>query len=71
MNKIKTKVISSEVGKFEVDSIAVKVDGAIISICFEKDCNITQYDGKDIYLINNDGVYTVEPYVDQVSTTKK
>lgn len=71
MNKIKTKVISSDIGRFDVDSITVSLDENITSICFDKSENISQYNEKDIYLVNNDGVYTVELYVEEKQIAKK
>lgn len=71
MSKIKTKVISSDIGNFEVDSITVNLDNNITSICFDKNENITQYDGHNIYLINNDGIYTVELCIEEKQVTKK
>jgi hypothetical protein len=71
MAKIKTKVVSSEIGKFDVDSIAIDIDGEITSICFDKSDNVTKYDGKDIYIINDNGVFSIEPYTEEKQISKK
>ena len=62
MGKIKTKVIASEIGKYNVDSITVKLNGKITSICFDKSHNVTRHNGNYVFLINKDGIYSVEPY---------
>lgn len=67
MEKNKVKVISGEVGKFDVDSITVELNSNITSICFDKKDDVTKYVGRYIYLINDNGTYTVEP----VESTKK
>lgn len=71
MDKIKAKVISSEIGKFDVDSITIKLEDKITSICFDKSKNIAQFDGRDIYLINNNGVYNIELFVEEKQVIKK
>lgn len=71
MDKFMAKVISIEIGKFDVDSIIINLDGVKTSICFNKTDNIAQYDGKDIFLTNDNGVFSIEPHVENKTTSKK
>jgi hypothetical protein len=52
MGRTKVKVISVDIGNFDVDSFTVVLDGIITHICFDKKSNINQYLGKEIYLVN-------------------
>jgi len=60
VEKIKTKVINTTIGRYEYDSITVELDGVKTEICFTKDSDVNKYVGKDIELTkNNDGSYTI------------
>ena len=61
MEKLKVKVININIGNFDYDSISVELDGIITEICFEKKDKVSQYDGKEIYLSKNKGVYVITP----------
>ena len=60
MEKIKSKVIDTTIGRYEYDSITVELEGIVTEICFTKDAEVNKYAGKDIELTKkNDGSYTV------------
>lgn len=72
MDKLKVKVISTTIGRFDVDSIQVKIDDNLIEICLDKSVNVTQYSGKEILLSMKNDKYEVEAYVeDKPRATKK
>lgn len=72
MDKLKVKVISTTIGRFDVDSIQVKIDDDLIDICLDKSVNATQYSGKEILLSMKNDKYEVEAYVeDKPRATKK
>lgn len=64
MEKLKVKVMSTTIGRFDVDSMQIKIDDELIDICFEKSVNIAQYNGKEIVLLRKNNKYEVEPSVD-------
>lgn len=57
---MKTKVLNVISGEFTVDSIIVELDNKTVEICFEKADNVTQYNGKEIELIEKNGIYTIK-----------
>ena len=61
MEKTKVKVIGTAIGKYDCDSITVELDKVKIEICFDKKDKVSQYDGKEIYLSQNKGIYTITP----------
>ena len=61
MDKTKVKVISTTIGRYDYDSITVKLDNAITEICFNKTENVTQYQGKEIYLSQENGKFIISP----------
>ena len=63
---MKVKVEKVTVGIYEYDSILVKIDDKDTEIAFNKEDKISQYEGKEIELINDKGVYKIKP----VSTKK-
>ena len=63
---MKVKVEKVTVGIYDCDSIHVKIDGKDTEIVFKKVDKISQYEGKEIELINDKGVYKIKP----VSTKK-
>lgn len=64
MEKTKVKVLDVIIGKFNYDSIIVKIDGVETEICFNKEVNVSEYNGKDAYLIKENDQYKITPFVD-------
>ena len=60
---MKVKVEKVIVGIYDYDSILVKIDGADVEIVFNKEDKISQYEGKEVELVNNKGVYKIKPVV--------
>lgn len=71
MQTIKTKVQEINIGKYDVDSIVVNVDNQIIEICFNKNENIAGYLGKEIVLIEKQGLYSIEKKNESFNKNKK
>jgi hypothetical protein len=57
----KVKVLSTNVGIYDCDSITVMLDKCKTEICFDKKDNVTQYDGKEVFLSKKDGIYVISP----------
>ena len=66
---MKVKVEKVVVGVYEYDSILVKIDGKDTEIVFKKEDKVSQYEGKEVELINEKGIYIIKPVT--TSTTKK
>lgn len=60
---MKVKVEKVVVGVYEYDSIFVKIDGKDKEIVFKKEDKVSQYEGKEIELVNDKGIYRVKPVV--------
>lgn len=60
---MKVKVSKVVVGIYEYDSIFVKIDGKDVEIVFKKEDSVSQYDGKEIELIDDKGFYKIKPVV--------
>ena len=60
---MKVKVEKVVVGVYEYDSIFVKIDGKNTEIVFKKEDKVSQYEGKEIELVNDKGVYKIKPSV--------
>ena len=58
---MKVKVEKVVVGVYEYDSIFVKIDGEDKEIVFKKEDKVSQYEGKEIELVNDKGVYKIKP----------
>ena len=58
---MKVKVEKAVVGIYDYDSILVKIDGGDTEIAFRKEDNVSQYEGKEIELVNDKGVYKIKP----------
>ena len=58
---MKVKVEKVVVGVYEYDSIFVKIDGKDKEIVFKKEDKVSQYEGKEIELVNDKGVYKIKP----------
>jgi hypothetical protein len=57
----KVKVLSTNIGIYDCDSVTVMLENNKTEICFDKKDNITQYDGKEVYLSKKDGIYVISP----------
>ena len=64
---MKVKVEKVVVGVYEYDSILVNIDNKDLEIVFKKEDNVSQYEGKEVELINDKGFYIIKP----VQFTKK
>ena len=60
---MKVKVEKVAVGVYEYDSIFVKIDNKFTEIVFKKEDRVSQYEGKEIELLNDKGVYKIKPIV--------
>lgn len=58
---MKVKVEKVVVGIYEYDSIFVKIDNKLTEIVFRKEDKVSQYEGKEIELVNDKGVYKIKP----------
>jgi hypothetical protein len=61
MEKTKVKVMNTNIGKYDVDSITVELNGVKTEICFDKKDEVIKYNGKEIYLSNDKGMYNIAP----------
>lgn len=66
---MKVKIEKVTVGNYEYDSILVTLEGKKTEIVFKKNANLAQYEGKEIELTNEKGVYQIKPATS--TTTKK
>lgn len=60
---MKVKVEKVAVGTYEYDSIFVKINGKDTEIVFRKEDDVLQYEGKEIELVDEKGVYKIKPAV--------
>ena len=58
---MKLKVEKVVVGVYEYDSIFVKIDNKLTEFVFKKEDKVSQYEGKEIELVNDKGVYKIKP----------
>ena len=58
---MKVKVEKVVVGVYEYDSIFVKIDNKFTEIVFKKEDKVSQYEGKEIELVNDKGIYKIKP----------
>ena len=58
---MKVRVEKVVVGVYEYDSIFVKIDGKDKEIVFRKEDKVSQYEGKEVELVNDKGVYKIKP----------
>lgn len=65
---MKTKIEKVNIGIYEYDSIVANIEDKKTEIVFKKDANLAQYEGKEIELTNEKGVYQIKL---ATSTTKK
>ena len=60
---MKVKVKKVVVGVYDYDSILVKIDNKDVEIVFRKEDEVSQYEGKDIELVNDNGVFKIKPII--------
>ena len=60
---MKVKVEKVVVGIYEYDSIFVKIDNKLTEIVFRKEDKVSQYEGKEVELIDANGIYKVKPAI--------
>ena len=58
---MKVKVEEVAIGLYDYDSIFVKIDNKLTEIVFKKEDKVSQYEGKEIELVNDKGVYKIKP----------
>ena len=58
---MKVKVEKVAIGLYDYDSIFVKIEGEDTEIVFNKSENVSQYEGNEIELVNDKGVYKIKP----------
>ena len=58
---MKVKVEKVAVGIYDYDSIFVKIDNKLTEFVFKKEDKVSQYEGKEIELVNDKGVYKIKP----------
>ena len=58
---MKVKVEKVIIGAYEYDSIVVDIDGKTTEIVFDKKENVAQYEGKEIDLVFEKGIYKIKP----------
>lgn len=63
---MKVKVEKVNIGMYEYDSVVVNMDNKKMEIVFKKTDNVVQYDGKEIDIVNENGLYKIK----SVSNTK-
>lgn len=60
---MKVKVEKVNIGLYEYDSIFVKIDGELTEIVFRKKDNVSQYEGKEIDLVCEKGIYKIKSFI--------
>ncbi len=58
---MKTKIEKVNIGIYDYDSIVAEIDGKKTEIVFNKKENVAQYEGKEVDLVNDKGVYKIKP----------
>jgi hypothetical protein len=58
---MKAKIESVVIGAYEYDSVIASIDGQKTEIVFGKDAKVAQYEGKEVELAKEDGVYKIKP----------
>ena len=58
---MKVKVEKVNIGLYDYDSIVVNIENKKTEIVFSKKDEISQYEGKEIDLISEKGVYKIKP----------
>ena len=60
---MKVKVENVVVGIYDYDSILVKIDNKDVEVVFRKEDEVSQYEGKEIELVNDGGAYKIKPVI--------
>lgn len=60
---MKVKVEKVAIGLYDYDSIFVKIEGKDTEVVFGKSEKVSQYEGKEIELVNDKGVFKIKPFV--------
>jgi hypothetical protein len=68
MDETKVEVLDINIGKYDVDSIIVILNGKLTEICFDKTVNVSQYKDKEVYLIKENGNYSINEIINQETT---
>ena len=58
---MKVKVEKVVVGVYDYDSIFAKIDNKLTEIVFRKEDKVSQYEGKEVELVNEKGIYKIKP----------
>lgn len=58
---MKVKIEKVNIGLYEYDSIIAKIDNKKTEIVFSKKDSVSQYEGKEVELVNEKGVYEIKP----------
>lgn len=58
---MKTKIEKVNIGIYEYDSIVVNIEDKKTEIVFRKEDKVSQYEGKEVELVNEKGVYKIKP----------
>lgn len=66
---MKTKIEKVNIGIYDYDSIVVNIENKKTEIVFSKKDNVSQYEGKEIELVTEKGIYKIKPIT--VSTKEK
>lgn len=61
---MKTKIEKVNIGIYGYDSIVVNIEGKKTEIVFRKEDKVSQYEGKEVELVNEKGVYEIKPITD-------
>lgn len=67
---VKVKIDEVVVGDYNYDSIIVKLNNKTTEIVFNKEDNVNQYKGKNVELIETEGIYEIRS-LEATSTTLK
>lgn len=65
---MKVKIEKVNIGLYEYDSIIAKIDNKKTEIVFKKEDKVSQYEGEEVELVNEKGIYKIKPIT--VSTKK-
>lgn len=57
---MKVKIEKIIDGKFDYDSIIVKINNEHTEIVFNKNKNLKQYEGKSVELVETNGIYDIK-----------
>lgn len=58
---MKTKIEKVNIGIYGYDSIVVNIEGKKTEIVFRKEDKVSQYEGKEVELVKEKGVYEIKP----------